>query len=426
MTPAEAERSAPRVRVLVTGMGAVTPFGWGLEAFARGLEEGRVAIGPCSLFSTDGHRTRIAGAVPPGIDAVLADLPPKKRARLTRTDGFALAAAREALATGNLDPGSLYPRAQAGLFLGTSTGGMFEGESFFWALRDGEQRRVAMSRIASEQHNGPTDAVARELRIGGPVVTLSSACSAAGMAIESALRSLRAGETDVALAGGADSLCQLTYAGFNALRAVDEAPCRPFQAGRAGLSLGEGAGLLLLETEAHARARGARVLGELCGAGSSCDAHHMTAPDPSGEGLALAIEKALEDAGIERDEVHVINAHGTATPLNDVAEWRGLYQIFGARLAEIPILATKSAVGHLLGACGGVEAVATLLALTRASLPPMSCAGAIDPDCPARLVTGAPRALAIPANALSVNLAFGGADVALVLRAEQALASSFP
>lgn len=420
MTPAEDPRSA-RVRVLVTGMGAVTPFGWGLAAFARGLEQGRVAIGPFGLFSTDGHRTHIAGEVPPGIDVALADLPPKKRARLTRSDGFALAAAREALAEGDL----ALAREQVGLFFGTSTGGMLEGEQFFWELRAGEQRRV-MSRIASQQHNGPSDAVARELRLGGPVVTLSSACSAAGMAIEAALRSLRAGEIEVALAGGADSLCQLTYAGFNALRAVDEAPCRPFQSGRAGLSLGEGAGLLLLETEAHARARGARTLAELCGAGSSCDAHHMTAPDPNGAGLALAIEKALEDAGLERDEIHVINAHGTATPLNDAAEWKGLAHVFGARLAEIPILPTKSAVGHLLGACGGVEAVATLLALTKARLPPMHLAGAIDPECPAQLVTGAPRALAYPVNALSVNLAFGGANVALVLRAERALASSCP
>ncbi len=424
MTPEKDPRSA-RVRVLVTGMGAVTPFGWGLEPFARGLEEGRVAIGPFELFPTEGHRTRIAGEVPPGIEQALADLPAKQRARLTRTDGFALAAAREALATGELEPDKL-DLANAGLFLGTSTGGMFEGEQFFWELRAGENRRVALSRIASQQHNGPADAVARALGIGGPVVTLSSACSAAGMAIEAALRSLRAGEIELALAGGTDSLCQLTYAGFNALRAVDEAPCRPFQAGRAGLSLGEGAGFLLLESEAHAHARGARVLAELSGAGSSCDAHHMTAPDPSGEGLALAIEKALEDAGIDRAEIHVINAHGTATPLNDVAEWKGLSRVFGARLSAIPILPTKSAVGHLLGACGGVEAVATLLALTRASLPPTHRVGAIDPECPAQLVTGAPRALAYPANALSVNLAFGGADVALVLCAEHALTSSCP
>jgi 3-oxoacyl-[acyl-carrier-protein] synthase II len=403
-------------------MGAVTPFGWGLEPFARGLEAARVAIGPLKLFSTEGHRTRIAGEVPPGIEAALADLPPKRRARLTRSDGFALAAAREALATGRLD----VALEDAGLFLGTSTGGMLEGESFFWELRPGAERRPAMSRIASQQHNGPSGAVARELGIGGPVVTLSSACSAAGMAIEAALRSLRAGEVAAALAGGADSLCQLTYAGFNALRAVDEAPCRPFRAGRAGLSLGEGAGVLLLETEARARARGARVLAELSGAGSSCDAHHMTAPDPEGEGLALAIEKALADAELDPREVHVINAHGTATPLNDAAEWKALERVFGARLERIPILATKAAVGHLLGACGGVEAVATLLALARATLHPTRGDGEIDPACPARLVTGEPRPLDYPANALSVNLAFGGADVALVFRAERALASSIP
>jgi len=358
--------------------------------------------------------------VPAGIDAALACLPPKKRARLSRTDGFALAAAREATLSAHVD----LAQEEAGLFLGSSTGGMLEGEGFFDDLRTRAGERLAASRIASQQHNGPTDAVARALGIGGPVVTLSSACSAAGMAIEAALRSLRSGETDVALAGGADALCQLTYAGFNSLRAVDEEPCRPFQSGRKGLSLGEGAGMLLLETEAHARARGARPLAELAGAGSSCDAYHMTAPDPSGDGLALAIEKALTDAGIGAAAVDVINAHGTATPLNDVAEWKALARVFGAHLGEITIMPTKSAVGHLLGACGGVEAVAALLALATGSLPPTPIVDEVDPECPARLVTGAPRAISYPATVLSVNLAFGGANVALVFSADEPVTGS--
>lgn len=417
MAGASSTSPRSRPRVFVTGMGAVTPFGWGVAAFAQGLYAGRAAIRALELFPTAGHRTRIAAEVPPGLGALLAELPPKRRARLSRTDGFAIAAAHEAASAGDLDVRRT-ETGLCGLFLGSSTGGMFEGERFFWDLRERKGARLAASRIASHQHSGPTDATARVLGLGGPAVTFSSACSAAGMAIEAALRSLRAGETEVALAGGADGLCQLTYAGFNSLRAVDEQPCRPFQAGRAGLSLGEGAGVLLLETEAHARARGARLLAELAGAGSSCDAHHMTAPDPEGAGLALAIEKALADAGVAATEVGVVNAHGTATPLNDVAEWKGLGRVFGARLAEITIVPTKSAVGHLLGACGGVEAVASVLALARGSLPPTPLGADVDPECPARLVLGQPSALAYPATVLSVNLAFGGANVALVLRAD--------
>jgi len=389
-----------------------------MEAFARGLYEGRTAIRPLSLFSTDGHRTRIAGEVPAGLEDALAHLPPKQRARLSRTDGFALAAAREAAASAELEL-SEHGRPSVGLFVGSSTGGMLEGERFFGDLRTAGNRRLAASRIASQQHSGPADAIARALGIGGPVVTFSSACSAAGMAIEAALRSLRSGETEVALAGGADSLCELTYAGFNSLRAVDEQPCRPFQTGRKGLSLGEGSGVLVLETETHARGRGARALAELAGAGSSCDAHHMTAPDPLGEGLVLAIEKALTDAGVDLEDIDVINAHGTATPLNDVAEWKALERVFGARLARIAIQPTKSNVGHLLGACGAVEAVAALLALTQGSLPPTPTVDAVDPECPANLVIGAARALSYPATVLSVNLAFGGANVALVFRSDK-------
>jgi 3-oxoacyl-[acyl-carrier-protein] synthase II len=408
-----ARSSEGRVRVVVTGLGAVTPFGWGVEAFEHGLFHGRPAIDELQQLPSAGHRTSIGGEVR-AEDTELADLAPRPRSRLTRTDGFAVYAAREALAHAGLD----HAPASAGVFVGTSTGGMLEGEHFFSDLRADGSRRMAMSRLAAQQQNGPTDAVARTLGLGGPSVTLSSACSAATMALEAALESLRAGETDVALAGGADALCQLTYAGFNSLRAVDEASCRPFQADRAGLSLGEGAGILVLETEAHARARGATILAELAGAGSSCDAHHMTAPDPSGAGLALAIRKALGDAGLGADGVDVINAHGTATPLNDAAEWSSLALVFGARASEIPLMTTKAFIGHLLGACGGAEAVASVLALTQRRVPVTPGEGAVDPECPARLVRGAPESVSRAETVLSVNLAFGGANAAALFRRE--------
>ena len=405
-------------------MGAVSPFGWGLDALAAGLFAGRAAIGDVDVFDTAPHRTSVAGQVPSGAgdsdpgsntspSPFLDELRPKARARLTRTDAFAVAAATEAVRRAELDPGA----TSTGVFLGSSTGGMLEGEAFYRCLSaSGEARdRLRASGVAAQPNNAPTDAVARTLGTRGPSLTLASACSAASMAIEAALDSLREGECDAALAGGADGLCELTYAGFNSLRAVDARPAQPFRKERGGMSLGEGAGVLVLETLEHARARGAPILAELAGAASSCDAHHMTAPDPSGDGLALAVRTALADAERRPDEVGLVNAHGTGTPLNDAAEWQGLAQVFETRLRELGFMATKGAVGHLLGACGGVEAIATVLALGRGEFPPTpGPSHELDEACPARLAFDAPLRLEPGAGALSVNLAFGGANAALV------------
>jgi 3-oxoacyl-(acyl-carrier-protein) synthase len=249
--------------------------------------------------------------------------------------------------------------------------------------------------------------------VTGPVETLSSACSSATLALGAALDALRSGEVDLALAGGSDALCQLTYAGFNALRAVSESPCRPFRAGREGMSVGEGAAVLVLEPLERVLARGAVPLAELAGAGASCDAHHMTAPDPSGRGAAAAVTAALSDAGMEPGEIDFINAHGTGTPLNDAAEWRAFERIFGERLKDLPLTATKAIVGHLLGSAGAIEAVATVLCLAAAEVHPTPGWGPVDPELPVRLVEGAPLPLAARA-AVSTNLAFGGSNAALV------------
>ena len=407
------DRASPCV--VVTGLGAVTPFGWGVDAFDRGLREGRAAIEELFVFEPAGHRTRLAGQVPEprgGTSVFLDELLPCRRRRMPRSSAFALAAAREACAQAGLD----LRGSDAGIFFGSSTGGMFEGEQFCWELLAGTTEHVRTTAIVSQQNNAPTDTVARELGLGGPSVTLASACSAASMALEAALDSLRSGETEVALAGGADTLCQLTYAGFNSLRAVDEGPSRPFRGDRGGLSIGEGAGVLVLETEAHARARGATVLAELSGAGSSCDAHHMTAPDPEGAGIARAIHAALADAGLAPEDVDFVNAHGTGTPLNDVAEWKGLARVFGERAGDVPLTATKGAIGHLLGACGSVEAVATVLSLSGESVPATPGSGPVGDDCPARVSFGAPIPLPPSSCGLSINMAFGGANAAVLFR----------
>jgi 3-oxoacyl-[acyl-carrier-protein] synthase II len=205
-----------------------------------------------------------------------------------------------------------------------------------------------------------------------------------------------------------------TYSGFNALRAVDEQPCRPFRADRAGMSLGEGGAVLVFEELAHATARGRRPLAEILGAGSSCDANHMTAPDADGLGAAAAIERALEDAGIDSGAIDLVNAHATGTPLNDAAESAALLRVFGERSTTIPIEATKGILGHLLGTAGAIEAVATVLGLMDREARPAPGGGDVDPALAVDLVLGSPRPLPALHTALSLSLGFGGANAAVV------------
>ncbi len=405
------ERAEGPWRVAVSGVGAVSGLGWGSEALWTGLAEGRAAIGDFSRFDHAQHRTHVAAEVPEP-DPVLAKT--LKGRRLSLADRFALAAAGEALAQAELPSlGGL----TVGLYFGSSTGGMWEGEAFFADLLAGEPRLRA-SWLASQQPNGPGDAVARRFGIEGPVETVSSACASGALALGAALEAIRSGEVEVAVAGGADSLCQITYAGFNALRSVDEQPCRPFRAGREGLSIGEGAAVLILESEQRAIARGVRPLAFLAGAGASCDAHHMTAPEPQGSGAAVAISAALRDAGLGPEAILFVNAHGTGTLLNDAAEWRAFERALGHQARAIPVTSTKGLVGHLLGSSGALEAVATVLCLAHGEVHPCSPGGEVDPDLGLDLVLDAPRRLA-PFDdrakaALSTSLAFGGANAALV------------
>ena len=396
--------ATPPRRVVVTGLGAVCGYGWGVDALWRGLRSGETRLGPFDVFDHSRHRTHLAAQVPP---------PPAATAnggRESVADRFALAAALEAVAAAGLAP----PLAalDAGLWFGSSTGGMLEAERFF-ARFLAERRGAAIGALASQEVNGPGDAVARRLGVTGPVQTISSACASAALAIAAAFDAVRSGEVEVALAGGSDSLCQLTYAGFNSLRAVDEGPCRPFRAGREGMSLGEGAAVLVLEPLAAALGRGAVPLAEVRGAGASCDAHHMTAPEPEGSGAAAALAAALADAGLPPERIDFVNAHGTGTPHNDVAEYRALRRVFGERAARLPLAATKGLLGHLLGTAGAIEAVATVLCLARGEVHPVPRDGALDPELPVDLVTGEPRRLAAEA-AVSTSLAFGGSNAALV------------
>jgi len=402
-------------RVVVSGLGAVSGFGWGVEALWQGLRAGATAIRPFSRFDHAAHRTHLAAEVPARPPAPVPFAAQPEGRLLSLADRFALAAAGEALTAAGLGEAlGLLPEGAAGVFFGSSTGGMWESELFVAGLFGG--RRGALRAVASQQVNGPGDAVARGFGVTGPVQTVSSACASGALAIAAALASLRCGEVEVALAGGSDSLCQLTYAGFNSLRSVDEAPCRPFRAGRAGMSIGEGAAVLVLEPLERVLARGALPLAELAGAGGACDAFHMTAPEPEGTGAAAAIAAALGDAGLAAGEIDFVNAHATGTPLNDAAEWRALRRVFGERAGRIPVTATKAALGHLLGCSGAIEALVTVLSLARGELHPVpaDAADPIDDACPAALVIGRPLAVPAARAGLSTSLAFGGSNAALV------------
>lgn len=397
--------------MVVTGVGVVSAWGWGRRPFARGLAGGDTAIGDFHRFDHAPYRTHVAGEVPPPPAALEQRLEAQVPGwdRLAWADRFAVAAAREAL-----EHAGLGDAAGAAVFFGSSTGGMLEGEEWYRRLRGHAAGRPVLRLLLGQQVSSPGEAVARACGCTGPVETVSSACASGTLALGRALDALRAGEVDVALAGGADSLCRITYGGFNALRSVDEAPCRPFRRDRGGLSIGEGGAVLVLETAAHAAARGARPLAALTGAGASSDATHMTAPHPEGQGAARALTAALEDAGVAPEEIVFVNAHGTGTALNDVAEWRALAAVFGAGAGRLPVTSTKGAVGHLLGSAGAVEAAATVLDLAAGAVHPTPGGGEVDPAAPVDLVTGVPRRLDRHGPAVSLNLAFGGCNAAVV------------
>jgi 3-oxoacyl-[acyl-carrier-protein] synthase II len=400
-----------RRRVVVTGLGAATAAGWGVAALREATRSGRTAIGPFDRFDHQRQRTHVAAQVPAGPPARPA--PRIHWSRLSNSDRFALFSTLEALEqagfTAPLDTDA------AGIFFGSSTGGLLEAERYFEELVRHPGTQPPRALLASHPLSAPAETVARHLGIRGPVETVSSACASGGLAVEQALRAVRSGEVDLAIAGGADCLCLTTYSGFNALRAVDERPCRPFRADRAGLSLGEGGAAMVLEDLESARLRGARPLAEILGAASSCDANHMTAPHSEGAGAALAMEGALADAGLDPVAIDVVNAHGTGTPLNDAAECAALHRVFGDRARDLAMEATKGVLGHLLGASGIVEAVSAVLGLLAAEVRPTPGGGEIDPGLAVGLVLGEARPIPGMRAAVSISLGFGGANSAVVL-----------
>lgn len=382
--------------IAVTGLGAVSALGPDVAAMLDGLRAGRSGLRAPSRLQLGDLSARPVGEV---------ERLPGDPEDGSATHRLAVAAAREAWQ-------SARPRAapeRVAVIMGTTTGGIAASER--WYLDHLAQQPSAPSVLRAHAAFTVTQATARAVGARGPTMTLSTACSSGANALTVGADLLRQGSVDVVVAGGADALCLTTYAGFSSLRLMSDAPCRPFDRGRDGLNLGEGAGCLVLEREADAQARGATIHALLLGSAISCDAHHMTAPAPDGEAVFNALTEALAQAGVSPAEVDYINAHGTATPANDEAEARALRRVFGA--AGPPVSASKSFLGHTLGAAGALEAVVTVLALREGLLPATLNTDSPEDEAPADLVLGGPRSSSIRV-AVSTSFAFGGNNAVLV------------
>jgi len=399
-----------RLRAVVTGLGILTSIGRDLPSFWKNLLEGICGIDRITLFDASGYRVQKAAEVR-DFDP-RRHFSPRQLKRMSRCDQLGMKAVLEALTDAALDL-SKEERERIGIFIGGGAGGIFSAEKYRRGMIRRGWRKVRPTLLLPFSTCALNDAIAEEYRILGPRATIATACSSSATAIGCGLDAIRSGEVDIAIAGGSESLSEVTFGGFNSLRTVDEEYCRPFDLHRKGLSLGEGAAFLILEEEGHARKRGTRIHGELLGYGLSGDGQHMTAPDPEGKGAARAMEGALKDAGVNPEEVGYINAHGTATPANDAAETRAIKTFFGERAGKIPVSSSKSMIGHCLGAAGALEAVAAVLVVRDGRIPPTIHYETPDPECDLDYVPNQAREDAVNV-ALSNSFAFGGNNTALV------------
>jgi 3-oxoacyl-[acyl-carrier-protein] synthase II len=409
-----------RRRVVVTGLGLVTPLGTGTEATWEGVVAGRSGVRRITRFDASCVPAQIAGEVP---DFDAASWLDKKE--LKRTDLFvqyALAAAEMAVADAAL-PLPLATPARTGVIVGVGMGGVTSLEDAYDAFARREFRRVSPFFIPRIIPNMAAGYVALRFGAKGPNFATASACASGAHAIGEAFGLLRDGVQDVMLAGGAEApVALIGVGGFAAMRALatsfNDDPTRasrPFERDREGFVVAEGAGMLVLETLEHARGRGVRPLAELVGYGSNCDAYHVTQPSPEGAGAAACMAAALADAGCAPASVGYVNAHGTSTPYNDEAETQAVKQVFGPHARTLALSSTKSMMGHLLGAGGAVEAALTVLAIDREVLPPTINLDVPDPACDLDYIPGTARQARVDV-AMSNSFGFGGANVSLVFR----------
>ncbi len=397
-------------RVVVTGCGMVTPLGLGLTINAQGFRAGRTAFRPVTLFDVSRQRVRTAAEVdlPPGLP--LTSLTTRQTRLLDRAGTMLLWAAHEATqqARWTTEP-------EARFVVGTTGGGMSLGETYYrTALREPQVRRQQPTRSIGYQAFRQAALVAQACGIGGSVNVIANACASGANAIGHAWELIRAGRAERVLAAGYDAICQMIFAGFDSLQAISPTQCRPFDAQRDGLALGEGAAALTLETLEAAQARGAFILAELAGYGAATDVHHLTQPHPQGDAAVVTMTDACRCAGLKPDDIDYVNAHGTGTPLNDSAEAAAITRWAGARAATLPVSSTKASIGHLLGAAGAVEAAICVLALRGQWLPPMPATRTPDRECSFPLVKESTDARLT--HVMTNSFGFGGANATLIFR----------
>ena len=402
--------SATSPRVVITGAGVVTALGIGWKPNAGGFRAGRRAFRPVTLFDVSRQRAKIAAEVD-----LPAKLPPtglndRQIARLDRAGMMLLLAAKEAWCQAGWESAENLP-----LVLGTTAGGMTLGEAYFrQALQTPLRQRRQPTRAVYYQAQVQARMVLDALNFSGPITIISNACASGSNAIGHAWDLIRSGQAECAFAGGYDALSEMVFSGFDALQALSPTVCRPFDAKRDGLALGEGAAMITLETLDRARRRNAPILGELLAYSTSIDHHHLTQPHPQGDTTLNVMRQACMTAGVAPADVDYINAHGTGTVLNDSSEALAISRWAASRAATLPVSSTKADIGHLLGATGAVEAVVCLMALREQWLPAQGAFESPDPACNFPIVNQ-PRDARINV-ALSNSFGFGGVNATLIFR----------
>lgn len=405
-------------RVVITGLGVVSPIGFGKDDYWDALTEGRSGVGPISLFDTEGHTARIAAEVrnfdvEPWMDK-------KEARRADRVIHFAVPAADMAIKDANLDLDRVN-RELFGVYVGSGEGGITTTHENYDIMRDKGPSRVSPFFVPMMLSNMPAAYIAMKFGAKGPNMAVVTACSSATHCMGEAMHAIRRGDADIILAGGAEAaITPIAIAGFANMKALTtrndepEKASRPFDRERDGFVMGEGAGILVFEGLEHAQARGAHIYAEVTGYGNTCDAYHITAPDPEGDGSVRAMNIALKAAGWKPEQVDLYNAHGTSTPLNDKTESGAIRKVFGDYADKLPVHSTKSMVGHCLGAAGAVETIAALLAIERGVIHPTVNYDFPDPECNVNVIGG--KAVEAKVDRVLVNNAgFGGHNGVLAI-----------
>lgn len=405
-------------RVVVTGMGVVTPLACDVSGMWNALVEGKSGIHPLTLIDTEPFKIRFGGDIP---DFTLGNIVDSKEAkRLDRFSQFALHCAEQAVAQAGINFAELNPR-RCGVILGTGVGGLceIEGQTEKMVLKGPD--RVSPFTVPKMMVNAAGGNLSIRYKLYGPNYSVSTACASAANAMGNAFDSIRYGVTDVMITGGSEAaITRVGLASFQNMKALSDRgdsptqASRPFDADRDGFVLAEGAGVLIFEELEHAKARGAEILGEVLGFGCTCDAGHITQPDAKGTGAAAAMQQALEDASLAASDIDYINAHGTSTPLGDKAETYAIKSVFGEAARSVAISSTKSCLGHSLGASGGIEVVISLMAIQNNLVPPTINLDTPDPECDLDYTPNVAKQREMKI-AMSNSFGFGGHNASIIV-----------